>query len=78
MQETEIYGKLTKIFRDTFDQEIHLTPQTTAANVDGWDSFAHINLILAIEAEFRIRFTSAAVERIQNVGDIVTLIQQLL
>jgi len=76
MQEAEVYLKLRKIFLDAFDQDIDLKSTTTAQDVDGWDSFAHINLILAIEQEFRIRFTTADVEQMHSVGDLVAFIQQ--
>jgi acyl carrier protein len=76
MQEAEVYLKLRKIFRDAFDQDIDLRSGTTAQDVDGWDSFAHISLILAIEQEFGIRFATADVERMQSVGDLVTFTQQ--
>ncbi len=76
MQEAEVYLKLKKIFHDAFDQDVELKPDTTAQDVDGWDSFAHINLILAIELEFGIRFTTSDVERMHSVGDLVTFIQQ--
>jgi acyl carrier protein len=76
MQESEVYSKLTKIFCDTFDEEVTLEPGTTAQDIEGWDSFSHINLTLAVEAEFGIRFTSSDVERMQSVGDMVAFIQQ--
>jgi len=76
MQEAEVYLRLQKIFRDAFDQDVELKSDTTAQDVDGWDSFAHINLILAIELEFAIRFTTSNVERMHTVGDLVTFIQQ--
>jgi acyl carrier protein len=76
MQEAEVYLKLRKIFRDAFDQDIDLRSGTTAQDVDGWDSFAHISLILAIEQEFGIRFGTADVERMHSVGDLVSFTQQ--
>jgi acyl carrier protein len=76
MLESEVYVKLTKIFHDVFDEDVTLEPSTTAQGVEGWDSFSHINLTLAIEAEFGIRFTSADVERMQSVADMVAFIQR--
>lgn len=77
MIESEIYEKLNKIFRDVFDENsIVLTPKTSAPDIDGWDSLAHIDLVVAIEAAFGIRFTSAELETMNQVGDIVTLIQK--
>jgi acyl carrier protein len=76
MQESEVYVRLAKIFRNAFDEEVTLNPQTTAQDIEGWDSFSHINLTLAIEAEFGVRFTSSDVERMQSVGDMVSFIQR--
>ena len=48
---------LTEVFRQVFaDPSIILTPQTTADDVDGWDSLSHVNLIMAVENRFNIRF----------------------
>lgn len=74
MQEPEVYERLAKSFREVFGEDIKLRPDLTSADVDGWDSFAHINLILAIEAEFGIRVSTADVERLKSVGELVALI----
>lgn len=77
MSETEIYGRLNKIFHDVFDENsIVLSVKTSAADIDGWDSLVHIDLVVAIEVAFSIRFTSAELEVMKQVGDIVTLIQK--
>lgn len=60
MQQSEIYAQLTAIFHDLFDDDsIVLTPQLTAADVPDWDSFNHINLIVAVESRFKIKFQTA-------------------
>ena len=47
----DTYKKLTKVFREVFDDDsIELTPETTANDIDDWDSIEHINLIAAVEA----------------------------
>lgn len=70
-----IYDDLNEIFRDVFgDDAISLTPSTTAADVAGWDSFNHINVVVAVESRFGIKFSTAEVERLRNVGDMATLI----
>jgi acyl carrier protein len=71
---SELYGKLTEIFHDVFDDEIVLTPQLTADDVDGWDSLRHIRLILSIEKGFHVQFTAAEVGRLKNVEDLAALI----
>jgi acyl carrier protein len=79
MQEQEIYAKLTEIFRDIFDDDsIVLKPETTAKDIEDWDSFNHINLIVATEAKFGIKFKTAEIESLKNVGHFVSIIQQKL
>jgi acyl carrier protein len=71
----QIYTQLTEIFRELFDDEsIVLTPETTAADIAEWDSFNHINLIVASEARFGVKFTTAEVESMHNVGQFVQAI----
>jgi acyl carrier protein len=76
MQEHEIYSRLTKIFGDIFDRDVILTKQTSAQDVDGWDSFAHINLTLAIESEFGVKFKTSDLEQMNSVGDLANFIEQ--
>lgn len=75
MTSEQIYTQLTEIFRETFDDEsIVLTPETTAADIEEWDSFNHINLIVASEARFGVKFSTAEVESLHNVGQFVDAI----
>jgi acyl carrier protein len=75
MTRDEITGKLNGIFRDVLDDAaISLTRETTAADVEGWDSLTHISLIVAIEEEFKIRFDLYEVAPLKNVGEIIDLI----
>jgi acyl carrier protein len=77
MQEAEIYDRLTDIFRDLFDDEsIVLTAQTSAVDLDGWDSLNHINIVTATERQFRVKFRSSELEEMGSVGDIVALIRR--
>lgn len=79
MQQAEIYQELTEIARDLFDDDaLVLTPTLSAPDVPDWDSFNHINLIVAIEQKFEINFDPAELEPMQNLGDLVTAIQQKL
>ena len=72
-----IYTPLTAIFRDVFDDEsLALGPETTASDVENWDSLSHINLIVAIERGFKIKFTTTEVASLKNVGELVDLIRQ--
>jgi acyl carrier protein len=79
MPEADIYEKLTSVFRDIFDGEhILLTPATSAADIDGWDSFNHIRLAIAMESAFQVKFTAVELEKMATVSLIVELIQQRL
>jgi acyl carrier protein len=75
MDEAQTYARLTGIFKDVFDDEITVTPELSAKDVDGWDSLTHIRLILTIEKAFKIKFSSSEVGRLEKVGDLVVLIQ---
>ena len=79
MQQQDIYSQLTEIFRDIFDDEtLELRPGLTATDVPEWDSFNHINLIVAVEARFGIKFQTAELESMQTVGHLADLIQSKL
>jgi acyl carrier protein len=78
MQQSEIYAKLTTVFEDIFDEEIALTPELSADDVEGWDSVTHIRLILAIEDEFGVKFAAAEIGEPENVGELVELIERKL
>ena len=79
MDEGAIYAKLNEIFRDIFDDDsVVLTPDTNADDIPEWDSFNHVNITVACEAAFGIRFKSAELEELSNVGGLVHLIQAKL
>jgi acyl carrier protein len=79
MQSEDIYAKLTVIFHDLFDDDtLVLTPELTAAEVPEWDSFNHINLIVAVESQFGIKFQTAELEQLHTVGHLVDLIGEKL
>lgn len=70
-----ILQKLTDIFRDVFDDpKLVLTPETTAADIDGWDSMAHITIVVEAEQRFGIKFRTSEIEGLHNVGDFAALI----
>jgi acyl carrier protein len=75
MDSIEIRSRLTEVFRDIFDDpNLTLTDSTSAADIDDWDSLTHVNLIVQIEKEFRIRLSTAEVRSMGNVGDLIELI----
>ena len=72
-----IYKQLTQVFHEVFeDQALVPTAQMEASDVPEWDSLNHINLIVAVEARFRIKFKTAEIETLRNVGHLVELIQK--
>lgn len=79
MQLEEIYKQLTPISRDLFDDDnLVLTPGLSAGDVPEWDSFNHINLIVAVEARFGIKFLTAELESLQTVGHLADLVAKKL
>ena len=72
MERTEIFEKLNEIFIDVLDlDELELTDETSANDIEEWDSLSHIQLIVAIEKAFRIKFTSLEIMKWRNVGEMV-------
>jgi acyl carrier protein len=72
-------SELQEIFRRVFDEdELIITERTTAADVNGWDSMAHINLIIAIEKRFGVRFAASELATIQGAGQNVGRLLELL
>ena len=77
MNTEQIYSQLTGIFHEVFeDQSVIPTPELKASDVEEWDSLTHINLIVAIEARFKIKFKTAELESLRNVGHLVEIIQK--
>jgi acyl carrier protein len=76
MTPEEIKSRVTEIFKDVLDNDtIVLFRETTARDIEEWDSLAHINLIVAIEKEFKIKFDLIELKSLQNVGEMLDLIQ---
>jgi acyl carrier protein len=70
---------LTQVFREVFDDpEIELVPETTADDIEGWDSLSHVNLIMAVETRFDIRFKPKEVLSFKNVGELARCIEDKL
>ena len=71
MQEQEVYKELTEIFRDVFRRDdMELTPALTAKDVKGWDSFKQIEIMIAVEERYNVKFRTRELESLQNVGDL--------
>jgi acyl carrier protein len=74
---SDLLPKLDTIFRDVFDDpNLNIAPQMTASDVPGWDSLTNINLIFAIEREFKIKFALGEIQELKNVGEMITLIEK--
>jgi acyl carrier protein len=75
MTEPEIYGKLTTIFHDVFlRDDLVLSDELSAKQVPDWDSFKQIEIIIAVETAFGIKFRTREMDSLNNVGDLVRLI----
>lgn len=79
MNEQELLLDLTGIFQDIFDDEnLQIRKESNAQNIRDWDSLNNINLIVAIEHNFNIKFKLEEVLNFKNVGDIISLISKKL
>lgn len=73
----EIFERLNGVFRDVFDDDsIVVNPNTTADDIEDWDSLNHITLIDAVESEFGVKFTMGEVSGMKNVGEMAEIIQK--
>lgn len=76
MTQDKIRNKLIDIIRDVLDDEtIILTRETSAKDVEEWDSLAHISFIVAIEKEFKVKFNLYELKPLNNVGEMIDLIE---
>lgn len=75
MTKEKIYEMLDEVFQDVFDDEdIHVISETTADDIEDWDSLEHINLVVAVENKFNIKFNMSEVVKFKNVGEMVDVI----
>lgn len=79
MNRQEVTEKLNEVFADVFDDDsITVNDETTANDIEDWDSLTHISLLGAVEDEFGIRFNMKAVQELKNVGDMIDMIMELM
>jgi acyl carrier protein len=77
MTKNEIFDKVKEIFMDVFDDEdLQITESTTSQDIEDWDSLEHINLIVAMEKTFKVKFDITEVALLKNVGEMVDLIER--
>ena len=75
MTREQVYAELNEVFQDVFDDEsIAVKDETTANDIEDWDSLEHINLVVAVEKQFGIKFTMGEVNGMKNVGAMVDII----
>ena len=75
MDAKELRKRLTEVFRDVFDDDsIVITADTTADDIEDWDSIEHITLIGAVEDEFGMKFKMGEVSGMNNVGEMMRII----
>lgn len=75
MTREEVFATLTDIFRDVFDDDdIELTDATTADDIEDWDSLEQINLVVACEKKFKVKFDMKEIQALKNVGEMVDTI----
>jgi acyl carrier protein len=73
----QVPDRMQKIFRDIFDDEkLVIRRETSAKDIDAWDSLAHINLVMAVEKEFGIKFALGELQDLRNVGDMLDVIEK--
>ncbi|HOZ86749.1 MAG TPA: acyl carrier protein [Bacteroidia bacterium] len=79
MEVNEIISQVNTIFKDVLDNdEVVISADSTANDVDEWDSLTHIQLIVAIEKHFKIRFSSGEIQGFKNVGEMCAAIKNKL
>jgi len=78
MTREDVYERLNEVFREVFDDEsIELQDETTSEDIEGWDSFEHINLVVAVQDEFNFKIPMGKVVTMKNVGEMVDIILEL-
>lgn len=76
MDDSDLLSKMTKVFHDVFDDNaLAISPEMTAADVEGWDSISNIRLIFAMEGAFKIRLSASEITKLNNVSDFAKLIK---
>ena len=76
MTRQEIFEKLNEVFSDVFDEEIVVSEETTAADIEEWDSLTHITLISEVEDAFGIKMSMKTVLGMKHVGELVDIIEK--
>ncbi|HEY9070148.1 MAG TPA: acyl carrier protein [Candidatus Ozemobacteraceae bacterium] len=79
MDDQMMLNKIQDIFRDVFDKsDLVISRETNSDQIEEWDSLNHINLVVAIEKQFKIKFTLAELQPLKNVGEMMDVMQKKL
>lgn len=79
MSREEVFAKVQDIFRDVFDDEdLAITDSTNSDDIEDWDSLEHIALIVSMEKEFNLKFDIKKINKLENVGQMVDMIVDML
>jgi acyl carrier protein len=76
MTQSEILAKMQTVFDDVFLEDVKVTPELSANDVEEWDSLLQISLVLGVEKAFNVRFRVGEVENTKNLGEFADLIQR--
>lgn len=79
MTELQLWDGVVGVLRETFDDSrLEVARETTADDVEGWDSLSNVELIVALESKFGVRFHTGEIARMRNVGELVDAIEKRL
>ena len=74
---SETIARLTEIFRQVFENDaLAIQRETSAKDIEGWDSLMHVTLLVNVEKDFGIRFTSTEVASLKDVGELADLVEK--
>lgn len=77
MDARDIFARLDRVFQDVFDDSsIRVNPETTADDIEDWDSLEHITLISPVEREFRMKFKMGEISSMKNVGEMARIVME--
>lgn len=74
MTRNEVLERLQPLFSEVFEEEVELTEETTANDIEKWDSLSHLTMIYEVESEFGMKFKMKEILGMQNVGEMVDII----
>ena len=76
---SKLLDEINSLFIELFnDGDLSVNPSTSAKDIEGWDSLMHVRIILGIELKFKVRFSASEVTSFENVGDILTALEEKL